>query len=73
MISKKSVAFQMWVRRAFGVESGVADMKLLTELELAARLAVHDLDTMGEITPMSLHNLARASKNLEAAYENKPG
>ena len=67
MVSKKSVLFAAWIEETYGATLREVP-QLLIDLELAARMAVHDLDTMGEITPKALHALARASKNLEAEY-----
>ena len=73
MISKKSIRFQDWITAHFGLADEQENWTLITELERTARIIGHDVDTMGEVDPKSLHALIRAAKNLEAAYENKPG
>jgi len=63
MISKKSARFEVWL------QDGNDDKnKLLVALELAARLAIHDFDQQGEMTPANIQALARAVKKLEAEY-----
>lgn len=63
MVSKKSVMFQAWLEG-----NSENKVELLVALEQAARLVVHDLDTMGEPGPKTLRALARASKKLQEEY-----
>lgn len=64
-LSKKSLQFERWVIKMY---DKVGCPEEVVELELATRIAVHDLDVMGEISPDNLRNLARASKLLQEAY-----
>lgn len=69
--SKKSQAFVLWLRHKLGVVGNDGLVERLADLEKAARMFAHSVDRIGEPSPEDVHAVVRASKNLQAEYENK--
>lgn len=67
--SSRSEKFMKWMHEKLGA-SASSDAELLVRLEKYARLLIHYHDLTGDIRPEDLHNLARATKSLQAEYEN---
>lgn len=64
--SNKSAKFAKWLESL-----DEEKIKRLVALEQAARLAVHQLDLVGEISGLELRRLARTAKKLQASYEGQ--
>ena len=69
--SKKSEQFAKWFGGETGIDPTVPAFEKIVELERAARMVVHDFDTVGDATEQDIRALARAVKELGAEYASK--